>query len=373
MKHLLFSTLALVLAAPLASADIVHTRDGRQLEGVVETQGDVVVVMHKLGLMRIPLADVERIEETPDAHDELERQRAELAKGTADERYRFAVFARDNGFDDEALRAFYDVLRVDTNHPGARAALGYVQHEGQWVTLEDKFRSEGLVPYRGEWIEPAERAKRIEAARAEREAKAEAKAEARRLAREERRERLEAEREERRERLALAKEEARLAQLEYAKARAQAEAEAVRNGVLNGYYVPDGSLLYSAQVLTQQNYNSFIGALRELAGGGLIMLPSSLEDFGNPELRGLIGKTQQSPTTNSEGRVKFFRLAWDAIGSEFASRHTQYEMFYAGATFVTKNHSFRTFDWDGATGLVDRMLDSYSLDEELSKVQVAAE
>ncbi|MCA8920276.1 MAG: hypothetical protein KDD82_00625 [Planctomycetes bacterium] len=238
MKHLLFSTLALVLAAPLASADIVHTRDGRQLEGVVETQGDVVVVMHKLGLMRIPLADVERIEETPDAHDELERQRAELAKGTADERYRFAVFARDNGFDDEALRAFYDVLRVDTNHPGARAALGYVQHEGQWVTLEDKFRSEGLVPYRGEWIEPAERAKRIEAARAEREAKAEAKAEARRLAREERRERLEAEREERRERLALAKEEARLAQLEYAKARAQAEAEAVRNGVLNGYYVP---------------------------------------------------------------------------------------------------------------------------------------
>lgn len=138
--------------------------------------------------------------------------------------------------------------------------------------------------------------------------------------------------------------------------------------MVNGYYVPDGSMLYSAQVLTQQNYNAFIGALRDLAGGGLIMLPSSLEDFGNPELRALIGKTQQSPTTDSEGRVKFFKLAWDAIGSEFASRHTQYEMFYAGATFVTKNHSFRTFDWDGATGLVDRMLDSYSLEAELAQV-----
>lgn len=138
--------------------------------------------------------------------------------------------------------------------------------------------------------------------------------------------------------------------------------------MVNGYYVPDGSMLYSAQVLTQQNYNAFIGALRDLAGGGLIMLPSSLEDFGNPELRALIGKTQQSPTTDSEGRVKFFKLAWDAIGSEFASRHTQYEMFYAGATFVTKNHSFRTFDWGGATGLVDRMLDSYSLEAELAQV-----
>lgn len=136
--------------------------------------------------------------------------------------------------------------------------------------------------------------------------------------------------------------------------------------MLNGYYVPDRSLLYAAQVLTQNGYNAFMGQLRDLAGGGMIMLPSGLEDFANPELRRLIGKTQASPTTDAEGRVKFFKLAWDAVGSEFASRHTQYEMFYAGATFVTKNHAFRTFDWDGATGLVDRMLDGYSLDGELA-------
>ena len=41
-------------------------------------------------------------------------------------------------------------------------------------------------------------------------------------------------------------------------------------------------------------------------------------------------------------------------------------MFYAGATFVTKGHSFRTFDWDRCTQLVDRMLDSYSLEDDLS-------
>lgn len=147
----------------------------------------------------------------------------------------------------------------------------------------------------------------------------------------------------------------------------------VKGHEVNGYFIPDAQTLYAAQVLTQQNYNAFIGQLRDLAGGGLIMLPSSIADFGNPELRALIGKTQQSPTTDSEGRVKFFKLAWDAIGSEFASRHTQYEMFYAGATFVTKNHAFRTFDWDGSTGLVDRMLDSYSLDGELARLQTAAE
>jgi 4-hydroxyphenylacetate 3-monooxygenase len=53
------------------------------------------------------------------------------------------------------------------------------------------------------------------------------------------------------------------------------------------------------------------------------------------------------------------KLAWDAIGSEFASRHTQYEMFYAGAQFVTRAHMYRTFDWPNALGLVDDLLRRY--------------
>jgi 4-hydroxyphenylacetate 3-monooxygenase len=97
-------------------------------------------------------------------------------------------------------------------------------------------------------------------------------------------------------------------------------------------------------------------------GLNIIMLPSNVSDFSNPEIADLIERTQQSPAANSTDRVKFFKLAWDAIGSEFASRHNQYEMFYAGATFVTKGHSFRTFDWAGATGLVDNVLSTYSLD-----------
>jgi 4-hydroxyphenylacetate 3-monooxygenase len=128
------------------------------------------------------------------------------------------------------------------------------------------------------------------------------------------------------------------------------------------YYVPDRHMLYSAQVLTQQVYPKVLNSLRELAGGGMIMLPSSVADFANPEIAALIEKTQQSPAASSRDRVKFYKLAWDAVGSEFGSRHHQYEMFYAGATFVTKGHSFRTYDWEGATGLVQSMLDSYDLD-----------
>ena len=90
-----------------------------------------------------------------------------------------------------------------------------------------------------------------------------------------------------------------------------------------------------------------------------------------PGIAALIDATQQSPVSGAFEKVKFYKLAWDAVGSEFGSRHTQYEMFYAGATFVTKAHSYRTYDWERCTGLVDAMLDSYSLDDELSPIQAA--
>ena len=138
---------------------------------------------------------------------------------------------------------------------------------------------------------------------------------------------------------------------------------------VGAYFVPDAQTLYSAQVLTQQLYPKILNTLRELAGGGMIMLPSSVEDFGNPELARLIDKTQQSPAASSRDRVKFYKLAWDAVGSEFGSRHHQYEMFYAGATFVTKNHAFRTYDWSAADSLLQTMLDSYSLEDSLTATE----
>jgi 4-hydroxyphenylacetate 3-monooxygenase len=125
----------------------------------------------------------------------------------------------------------------------------------------------------------------------------------------------------------------------------------------DGYYVPDKHMMYAAQVLTQELYPRLIETIRGLAGGALIMLPSSERDWSNPELAAIIGKTQRSPNATPQERVHFLKLAWDALGSEFASRHTQYEMFYAGAPFVTCAHSYRTYDWHAADALVQQMLE----------------
>jgi 4-hydroxyphenylacetate 3-monooxygenase len=139
-------------------------------------------------------------------------------------------------------------------------------------------------------------------------------------------------------------------------------------GAMRGeWYVPNKHFMYSAQVLTQDLYPRIVNTLRELSGGALIMLPSSIHDFEDPQLKRIIDVTQRAAKMGPEEKVKFLKAAWDAVGSEFGSRHTQYEMFYAGARFVTAGHSYRTFDWDGATGLVDGLMDSYQLADELGR------
>jgi 4-hydroxyphenylacetate 3-monooxygenase len=130
------------------------------------------------------------------------------------------------------------------------------------------------------------------------------------------------------------------------------------------YFVPDRSLLCTAQVIAQTTYPEIIEAIRQLSGGGMIMVPSSNLDFANPETADIISRTQRSPIANSEERVKLMKLAWDAVGSEFGSRHLQYEMFYSGAQFVTRGNSFRFFDWDSTKTRVEDFMSSYGLDVE---------
>ena len=50
-------------------------------------------------------------------------------------------------------------------------------------------------------------------------------------------------------------------------------------------------MLYAALVLTQQLYPQFMTTIRELAGEGMIILPSSIADFANPKVPFFPGTT----------------------------------------------------------------------------------
>lgn len=191
-----------LLSGP-ALADVVHLKDGRKLEGSVIHEGNTLIVRHSLGSAHVHMSDVLKIEETADRWDELERLRKQLSSGDADDRYRFAVWAREHGFPQEAKRAFLSVLRLDLDHPGARAALGYVLHEGRWITRADQKRLEGFVRDEDadEWVKPEELAKREAQRKAEHKARASARIAAKKAEKEAKRAAREAKRQARRERV----------------------------------------------------------------------------------------------------------------------------------------------------------------------------
>lgn len=133
-----------------------------------------------------------------------------------------------------------------------------------------------------------------------------------------------------------------------------------RGSMHNGYFVPNRQMLCGAQATAQLLYPEISDTIRGMCGGGVIMLPSSLQDLDDDDTWNLLERTQSSPAVNSIQRIKFFKLMWDALGSEFGSRHLQYEKFYSGAQFVLNGHNFRNYDWTRATDLVDGFMSSYS-------------
>jgi 4-hydroxyphenylacetate 3-monooxygenase len=124
----------------------------------------------------------------------------------------------------------------------------------------------------------------------------------------------------------------------------------------DGVLWPSQTSLYSVMALQSELNARMIEIIRELSGAAMITLPSSLADFGHPAMKADIDRYMRSGVSDAKSRVAVMRLAWDFIGSEFGSRHQQYEKFYGGASFLVKQNVYRSFDFKRATDLVDAAL-----------------
>ncbi|MEE2745742.1 MAG: 4-hydroxyphenylacetate 3-hydroxylase N-terminal domain-containing protein, partial [Pseudomonadota bacterium] len=128
-----------------------------------------------------------------------------------------------------------------------------------------------------------------------------------------------------------------------------------------GYMTFNRRMMYAALNWCTEGYSAIIDQLRELCGGGVFQMPASISVMHNEQLREDFMTYFQTPQLNAPDRMKLFKLAWDVVGSEFAGRQLQYEKFYAGASFIIRNHSFREAPWEYFDGVVDTLMDSYDI------------
>jgi 4-hydroxyphenylacetate 3-monooxygenase len=102
-------------------------------------------------------------------------------------------------------------------------------------------------------------------------------------------------------------------------------------------------------------------------GGSLLVAPSSYKDMQSAELPPLINAYYRgSDGTDAEGRVKLFKLMWDALATEFGARHELYERNYSGNQDQIRidglNFSRKRGDFERFTGFVEKCMSDYDLD-----------
>lgn len=147
-----------LLLAGVASADEVHLRNGNRLVGLARIEGDRVVIELKIGTVSVPRSEVDRIEPGRCIqHDYFERLAGAESSGRAETFFALAEWAKAEGLTRYVGGLCERVLAIEPDHAGARRALGYVRHEGRWLTPVEHLKARGYVEFRGRWVQPAER------------------------------------------------------------------------------------------------------------------------------------------------------------------------------------------------------------------------
>ncbi|MEU6984953.1 4-hydroxyphenylacetate 3-hydroxylase N-terminal domain-containing protein [Streptomyces sp. NPDC046324] len=140
---------------------------------------------------------------------------------------------------------------------------------------------------------------------------------------------------------------------------AEASFEPVGGG--RGGVRPGQEISFAQRIMAGELYPRAVADIKLLAGGAIIQTPASGRDLLHPELGPLIQRYVRTPGDPAEDRLKLLKLAWDALGSEFAGRHEQYERFYQGAPHVYLTMQTWAGAADACESLARTCLDGYDL------------
>ncbi len=139
-------------------------------------------------------------------------------------------------------------------------------------------------------------------------------------------------------------------------------AEATAELDAQGMMVPGKRPLYGIMGLQAELYPRVMSILRELAGSNVTQPPATIHDLESPEFGPELMRYIKSPGADTVERVRLYKLAWDIVGTEFAGRHQQYEMFYAGAPSMVRGvYTVNNFGYEEFAPELEEFLDSIPL------------
>lgn len=159
--------------AGLSDADDILLTSGRKVmrARVIEQRRKTVVVEIGIGTLRLQKSDVVAIESkrTP-LHDYGEKLAEVVRRPSADEYYRLAVWARENGLYRYVRPNLDRALELEPTHEEVHRTLDHEKISDRWMTREEANQARGLIFYEGLWLTPTDvEARKLAKAQAERE------------------------------------------------------------------------------------------------------------------------------------------------------------------------------------------------------------
>lgn len=144
--------------------------------------------------------------------------------------------------------------------------------------------------------------------------------------------------------------------------------EAKPHVVDNGYCCQHKQTMYATMAWSCEEFPNFVENMRELLGSAPFQMPANASALLDSDSREIFSEFTMLEGHDLDEHYKLMKLAWDLVGSEFANRHLQYEMFYAGPKHVTRGRASHYFEWPVALASVDRALSEYAVESPTAAV-----
>ncbi len=127
------AALVAIAAAAIATGDTFHLTGGGVIEGwLLAIEGDNYAIRTKVGLVRLPINAVERIEVAASPLEEYHRRAAQVADTPADQTD-LAAWCRQRGLKAEWRKHLLRAIQLDPDYLPARRALGHVRVGYLWL------------------------------------------------------------------------------------------------------------------------------------------------------------------------------------------------------------------------------------------------
>lgn len=140
------------------------------------------------------------------------------------------------------------------------------------------------------------------------------------------------------------------------------EAQLYKYEQLNENYCMYGRrYMYAGLLWAAENHHTLLDTVRELMGGGVYQFPATVDVLRNPALRNDFETYWATDKHSAIERMKLFKLAWDLVGSDHASRLQSYEKFFVGPQFAVRNYNYINAPWEEYDAVVQKFMDQYDV------------